>query len=176
MRKVTVVTYDEHWPEAFEAEGVLLQASLGHVVSGIHHIGSTSVPGLAAKPVIDILLEVTGLVELDSLNAAMARAGYTARGENGIPDRRYFTKGEEQRSHHVHAFAAGDPQIEKHLAFRDYLIRNGKAAELYARIKRAAALVNESDTGGYSAFKKDFIEHHLRLALMKPEKQDAPLL
>lgn len=171
MRKITVVAYDDRWPDAFEAESALLQATLGHVISGIHHIGSTSVPGLAAKPVIDIMLEVTRLVELDSLNVAMERAGYTARGENGIPGRRYFTKGEEQRSHHVHAFAADDPQIEKHLAFRDYLIRNVKVAEMYARVKRAAAQENERDTDGYSAFKKNFIEHHLRLALIKPEQQ-----
>ncbi|MBO8125181.1 GrpB family protein, partial [Escherichia coli] len=101
MRILTVVDYDDMWPTLFENERSLLQVTLGHVISQIHHIGSTSVPGLSAKPVIDILIEVTNLDELDSLNQAMERAGYTVRGENGISNRRYFTKGENQRSHHI---------------------------------------------------------------------------
>ncbi|WP_454878403.1 GrpB family protein [Serratia inhibens] len=168
MRNVTIVAYDEQWPVLFEAESLLLQMTLGKVISRIHHIGSTSVPGLAAKPVIDILLEVTGLNELDSLNAEMERAEYTARGENGISNRRYFTKGGDQRSHHVHAFAVGDMQIVKHLAFRDYLIKNKNAAGQYAEIKCAAALASKNDTHRYSALKADFIENHLHLAFMEP--------
>ncbi|KHS78725.1 GrpB family protein [Pectobacterium carotovorum] len=167
MRQVTIVPYDELWPGLFEAESVLLQITLGRVISQIHHIGSTSVPGLAAKPVIDILLEVVDLNELDELNAAMENAGYTARGENGIPNRRYFTKGGDQRTHHVHAFAVGDTQIVTHVVFRDYLIKNKKAAERYAEIKYAAARESATDTHRYSALKTDFIKHHLRLALME---------
>ncbi|MHA7846581.1 GrpB family protein [Serratia sp. D1N4] len=169
MRQVTIVAYDEQWPGLFEAESSLLQITLGKVISRIHHVGSTSVPELAAKPVIDILLEVVSLNELDNLNVEMARVGYNARGENGISNRRYFTKGGDQRSHQVHAFVVGDTQIVKHLAFRDYLIKNKKAAELYAEIKRAAVLASENDIHRYSAFKADFIEHHLRLALMDLE-------
>lgn len=82
MRILTVVDYDDMWPTLFENERSLLQITLGHVISQIHHIGSTSVPGLSAKPVIDILIEVTNLDELDSMNQAMERAGYTVRGEN----------------------------------------------------------------------------------------------
>ncbi|WP_037384658.1 GrpB family protein, partial [Serratia sp. DD3] len=93
MRQVTIVAYDEQWPSLFEAESSLLQITLGKVISRIHHVGSTSVPELAAKPVIDILLEVVSLNELDNLNVEMVRAGYNARGENGISNRRYFTKG-----------------------------------------------------------------------------------
>lgn len=166
MRKVAVVDYDAQWPGLFTVERSLLQITLGEVISQIHHVGSTSVVGLAAKPIIDILLEVVDLDELDKLNAAMAQAGYTARGENGIPNRRYFTKGGDQRSHQVHAFAVGDTQIVKHLAFRDYLIKNKNVADQYAEIKRAAVLASENDIHRYSAFKADFIEHHLRLALM----------
>ncbi|WP_193126655.1 GrpB family protein, partial [Klebsiella aerogenes] len=75
MRILTVVDYDDMWPTLFENERSLLQVTLGHVISQIHHIGSTSVPGLSAKPVIDILIEVTNLDELDSMNQAMERAG-----------------------------------------------------------------------------------------------------
>lgn len=94
----------------------------------------------------------------------MECAGYSVRGENGIPNRRYFTKGADQRSHHVHAFRLGDPQIVKHLAFRDYLKIHKKQAEEYAQIKQAAALVCEDNINRYSSLKADFIAHHLRRA------------
>lgn len=93
MREIVVEPYDEKWPAMFNAENFLLQALLGDVARKIHHIGSTSVPGLSAKPVIDILLEVADINQLDKCNSAMVDAGYVARGENGIAGRRYFIKG-----------------------------------------------------------------------------------
>ncbi|EBC7124793.1 GrpB family protein, partial [Salmonella enterica] len=121
MRTVVVVPYDNKWPEMFEAESLLIRSLLGGVAKSVHHIGSTSVPGLSAKPVIDILLEVSDINELDTYNSAMVRCGYVARGENGIVGRRYFIKGGDQRSHQVHAFTVGDVQVSRHLAFRNYL-------------------------------------------------------
>jgi len=165
MRKITVVPYDKQWPQMFESERSLLQTLPDEIVKAVHHIGSTSVPGLAAKPVIDILLEVVGLDALDECHSLMVQAGYSARGENGIPGRRYFTKGDDRRSHQVHAFAVGDKQIVKHLAFRDYLIKNREAAEQYAEIKRAAVLASHNDAHRYSELKTDFIAHHLQIAL-----------
>lgn len=158
MRILTVVDYDEMWPTLFENERTLLQMTLGKVISRIHHIGSTSVPGLSAKPVIDILIEVANLEELDSLNQAMEGVGYTVRGENGILNRRYFTKGGNQRSHHIHAFATGDAQIIKHLAFRDYLIKHNDVAIQYALMKKSAMLLCENDSHRYSIYKADFIQ------------------
>lgn len=131
----------------------------------VHHIGSTSVPGLSAKPIIDILVEVTDINELDAYNLAMVSAGYISRGENGIPGRRYFIKGGGQRSHQVHAFAIGDLQVLRHLIFRDYLRKNRDIAGEYAEIKHSAALLSQNDVHRYSALKADFIAHHLRLAL-----------
>ncbi len=163
---LTVVDYDEMWPALFENERTLLQMTLGKVISRIHHIGSTSVPGLSAKPVIDILIEVANLEELDSLNQAMEGVGYTVRGENGILNRRYFTKGGNQRSHHIHAFATGDAQIIKHLAFRDYLIKHNDVAIQYALMKKSAMLLCENDSHRYSIYKADFIQKHLRMALI----------
>ena len=170
MREVVVVPYDEKWPEMFNVESFLIKALLGDVAKNIHHIGSTSVPGLSAKPVIDILLEVSDIKELDQCTPAMVNAGYSARGENGITGRRYFIKGGDQRSHQVHAFSVGDIQILRHLAFRDYLRKNREAARDYAEIKRAAVLLYKNDAQRYSAFKTDFIEHHLQLALIDLER------
>jgi len=170
MRTIVVVPYDNQWPELFEAECLLFKTLLGGVAKSIHHIGSTSVPGLSAKPVIDILLEVSAINALDRYNAAMAHAGYVARGENGISGRRYFIKGGDKRSHQVHAFAAGDIEILRHLAFRDYLRKNRVIAEEYAEIKHSAALLSKNDVHRYSALKANFIEHHLRLALDARER------
>lgn len=171
MRKINVVDYDEQWPGLFSEESALLHVMLDKVILNIHHVGSTSIPGLAAKPVIDILLEVVDLDELDNLNPTMANAGYTARGEYGIQNRRYFSKGGDQRSHQIHAFVTGDEHIIKLLAFRNYLIKNKDVAEQYAEIKRSAVLASENDIRRYSAFKAGFIEHHLRLALMDSEQK-----
>lgn len=167
MREIVVVPYDEKWPEIFEAERFLIQALLGDVAKNVHHIGSTSVPGLSAKPVIDMLLEVSDINQLDKCTHLMINAGYVARGENGIAGRRYFIKGGDQRSHQVHAFSAGDAQIPGHLAFRDYLKKNSDIARDYADLKRAAAMRCKNDAHLYSAFKANFIEHHLQLALIE---------
>lgn len=103
------------------------------------------------------------------MNQAMERAGYTVRGENGISNRRYFTKGENQRCHHIHAFTTGDAQIIKHLAFRDYLIRNNDIATQYALMKKNAMLLCENDPHQYSIYNADFIQKHLRMALIGAE-------
>jgi GrpB-like predicted nucleotidyltransferase (UPF0157 family) len=170
MRTIIVVPYDDKWPEMFEAESLLIKTLLGGVAKSIHHIGSTSVPGLSAKPVIDIFLEVSDINELDTYNYAMTRAGYVARGENGISGRRYFIKGGDHRSHQVHAFAVGNMQVLRHLAFRDYLRQNKDIAGEYAEIKHSAALLSKNDVHRYSALKANFIEQHLRLALNDQER------
>ncbi|WP_315312328.1 GrpB family protein [Pantoea vagans] len=170
MRTVIVVPYDDKWPEMFEAESLLIKTLLDGVAKDIHHIGSTSVPGLSAKPIIDILLEVSDINELDRYNCVMAHAGYVIRGENGISGRRYFIKGGEQRSHQVHAFASGDIQVLRHLIFRDYLRKNTPIAEMYAELKHSAALLSRNDAHRYSALKANFIAHHLRLAHAESER------
>ncbi|HHL2825961.1 TPA: GrpB family protein [Citrobacter murliniae] len=173
MRIIDVVAYNTQWPSLFAEESAVLLAALENKISRIHHVGSTSVPGMAAKPVIDILLEVIDCETLDSLDPAMESAGYVARGEYGIPNRRYYSKGGEQRSHQVHAFVMGDEHILKLLAFRNYLIKNEEIAKRYAEIKRAGALASENDIRRYSAFKAGFIEHHLRLALIAHEQKQS---
>ncbi len=88
-RRIEVVDYDPAWPKLFETEQTLLCRVLGEVAERIRHIGSTAVPGLAAKPIIDILVEVTDLESLDAMNNEMSAIGYTPMGEFGIPGSRY---------------------------------------------------------------------------------------
>jgi GrpB-like predicted nucleotidyltransferase (UPF0157 family) len=157
-RTMRVVTYSDRWPRMYAQEADLLRNALGDQIVRIHHIGSTSVPGLDAKPVIDILLEVRSLSALDALTPAMVELGYEPRGEFGIPGRRYYPKGGERRTHHVHAFVEGDPHVQPHLAFRDFLRAHPDQALDYANIKRQAAAEHGDDPEGYVAYKSAFVE------------------
>jgi GrpB-like predicted nucleotidyltransferase (UPF0157 family) len=165
MRTMEVVDYSEQWPVQYTREDALLREILGEDILRVHHIGSTAVPGLAAKPVIDILLEVRSLDALDQRDDAMRTIGYEPRGEFGIPGRRYYPKGGDRRTHHVHAFVAGDPQVEQHLAFRDYLCAHPGIAAEYAEVKRRASATHRTDPDGYCAFKKDFVERTVAAAV-----------
>ncbi|WP_428611112.1 GrpB family protein [Shewanella sp.] len=164
-RIIEVLDYQRHWPEVFEAEKALLLAVLGDRVITIEHIGSTSVPGLAAKPIIDILVEADSLAALDAKNSQLQRLGYRARGEHGIAGRRYFQKGGEQRSHHLHAFQSGSAQLTAHRAFRDYLIAHPQMAGEYGRLKQRIAKKGQHDSEAYMALKADFMVETLALAL-----------
>jgi GrpB-like predicted nucleotidyltransferase (UPF0157 family) len=165
MRTIEVVDYDPAWPSLFEDERSLLCEALGDVIVVIHHIGSTAVPGLAAKPIIDINLVVTDVNVLDELSDKMEDIGYVAKGEFGIPGRRYFQKGGDRRTHQVHAFKQGDPNTVRHLAFRDYLRANPKVAEEYAVLKKRIAATCDNDIDRYCHGKDDFVKRHQAIAL-----------
>ncbi|MCG9755466.1 GrpB family protein [Shewanella insulae] len=164
-RLIEVLDYQGHWPAAFEAEKALLQQALGEAGMTIEHIGSTSVPGLAAKPTIDILAEVESLAALDARTEHLTALGYIPRGENGISGRRYFCKGSERRTHHLHVFQSGNGQLISHRAFRDYLIAHPAKAHEYAELKRRAASACHHNSGAYVALKADFMAKTLALAL-----------
>ena len=142
--RVRVVPYDPRWPGLFEEERRLVAAALGPGLVAVEHIGSTSVPGLAAKPVIDIM---AGLERLELTAAqidALERLGYEFLGDHGIPGRLYFRKG-RPRSHHIHAVVYGGPSWERHLALRDYLRAHADEARRYGELKQRVA----ADVGGH---------------------------
>src|SRR5690606_290693 len=135
MRAVTVLPYDKEWVSIFEKETAKLKSILGDQVVAVHHFGSTSVPGLAAKPIIDILLVVKDISVMDGYNEALQAIGYMGKGENGIAGRRYFQKGGDNRTHHLHTYQVGSPEIHRHLVFRDYLRSHPSAAREYGELK-----------------------------------------
>ena len=159
-RIIRVVDYDPRWPEIFETERIILSEVLDEQIVHIHHIGSTAVPGLAAKPIIDILPEVRDVNKLDRYNAEMEKAGYTPKGEFGIPGRRLFTKDNQNGAFNVHAFDAGSPGAVRHIAFRDYLIAHPEIAKEYGELKRKCARECDNDIEKYSALKNDFVKTH----------------
>lgn len=164
---VQVLPSQAAWRPAFDAEAASLRDALGDCVQALHHIGSTSVPGLAAKPIIDMLLEVPDLAALDARSAALVAMGYDALGEYGLPGRRYFRKSDAQgqRSHHLHAFTAGHAEVLRHLAFRDYLIAHPEVAAAYGALKLALAAAHPEDIDAYMDGKAPFIKDHEARAL-----------
>lgn len=164
MRKVQVVPYDVAWERMFEKERELLARILGAIVVDIHHIGSTSIPQMAAKPIIDVLIEVTDIEAVDLYEEAFTQLGYEARGENGIQGRRFFTKGGEQRTHHVHIFTEGHPEVKRHVLFRDYLIAHPAEAQQYRTLKESLAATYVNDIDSYVAGKHAFIQRIDQLA------------
>lgn len=159
MRNIRVVPHDPTWHSRYEEEAALLRAIFGDALMEIHHIGSTSVAGLLAKPIIDIMPVVHDVEVVDSFNAAMAAIGYEAMGENEIAGRRYFRKGgQEVRSHHVHVYAAEHPEVAAHLRFRDYLRTHPDDAYRYGVLKAQIATQNPHDIFGYMAGKDTFVK------------------
>ncbi|SHS15202.1 dephospho-CoA kinase [Mycobacteroides abscessus subsp. abscessus] len=136
MRKTNIVPWSEEWASEFEKEAGLLKQIFQDNVIDIHHIGSTSIKTIGyAKPIIDILIAVHDISRVDRLNTSMLELGYEAKGENGIPGRRFFQKGGDHRTHHVHVFQEGDNQINFHLDFKRYLLQHPKQAARYKQKK-----------------------------------------
>ncbi|HEY3316002.1 MAG TPA: GrpB family protein [Bacillota bacterium] len=164
--RIVVVDYDPGWPGAFEREAAALRTVLGHLLAAIHHIGSTAVPGLKAKPVIDIMPVVTNISAVDLLAGRMRDLGYEAMGEAGIPGRRYFRKGPDLRTHNVHVFEMTNMvEIERHLAVRDYLRRHPDDAARYGALKAELAPRVNDDIYAYMDGKNDFVQALQRTAL-----------
>ncbi len=155
-----VVPHDPTWADAFHAEAALVSAALGDALVQLHHIGSTSIPGIHAKPVIDMLGEATNLALIDERSSALVELGYEGLGECGIPRRRYFRKDNAagHRTHHLHIFASGDVELARHLAFRDFLRAHPQIARKYSDLKRQLMIACEGDIERYIDGKDAFIK------------------
>jgi GrpB-like predicted nucleotidyltransferase (UPF0157 family) len=165
MRNILIVPYDPLWPAQFHQETATLRTVFGQALISIHHIGSTSIPGMSAKPIIDIMLIVRDIETVEGFSPAMMQLGYESKGENGIPGRRYFVKGgDEHRTHHVHTYALDNPEVQRHLDLRDYLIAHSEEARQYAELKAALAQQFPHDIDSYVAGKDGFIKEMLRKA------------
>jgi GrpB-like predicted nucleotidyltransferase (UPF0157 family) len=163
---IRVVPYDESWPGMFEKERIVLEGFLAQwLVGPVEHVGSTAVPGLAAKPVIDIMAAVQNLDESRPAISALATIGYV-----------YFPYQPEQkhwfckpspafRTHHLHLVPFGSKHWNERLAFRDYLRRDSVTAKEYAKLKRQLAMQYEFDREAYTEAKGPFIQRVLKLAL-----------
>ncbi|WP_181347988.1 GrpB family protein [Thalassobacillus sp. CUG 92003] len=165
MRKVDVRSHDSNWKIMFNEEAQRLREVVGDEIIAIHHIGSTAVDGLKAKPVIDLMPEVQCIDAIDDYNEAMRELGYEPMGENGLSGRRFFKKGGDQRSHHLHMYETGHPDVHRHLAFRDYLRIHLKEARRYGDLKAALAQRHPYDMEAYITGKEALVLEIERKAL-----------
>lgn len=163
---ITVVNYDPEWPSKYVRERDYITEILKENCISIYHIGSTSVPGLAAKPIIDIMAVVRSLEELDMVAEKFSEIGYEYLGEFGITGRRYLRKGGDERTHQIHIFQADDwNNIGRHLAFRDYMHTHEKERNEYAKIKKDLAQKFPYDIDGYCDGKENFVREMEERAL-----------
>ncbi|MBN9287999.1 MAG: GNAT family N-acetyltransferase [Gammaproteobacteria bacterium 39-13] len=148
---IKVVPYDPLWNELFKTQAECIQQILGSNCITIHHIGSTSIPDLAAKPIIDMLPIVRDISTVDE--AAMEELGFNAKGEYGILFRRFFQK----QGFNVHIFQEDNAAIEGHLKFRDWMRTHAEDKDAYQKLKQDLALQYPNDILNYSIGKDAFV-------------------
>ena len=158
--RVLMEPHNPDWVGQFTLEAARILSALGNTAADVHHIGSTAIPGIYAKPVLDLLVVVRSVTALNAKQPQMEALGYEARGEYGIPGRRFYRRGnaDGDRTHQIHAFEAGSPQIARHLAFRDYMIAHPDAAKAYSDLKRELAAKHPNDIEAYMDGKDAFIQ------------------
>ncbi len=158
---VVIVDYDPKWPTLYEEEKRRILGVIGDAAIAIEHIGSTAVPGVGAKPIIDIMVGLRDLADAEECVEPLKGIGYEYVPEYNdiIPERRYFHKGPpEGRTHHLHMVELTSDFWERHLLFRDFLRTHSDEAERYYELKKELAARFRSDREGYTDAKTAFIE------------------
>jgi GrpB-like predicted nucleotidyltransferase (UPF0157 family) len=158
---VVVADYDSRWPALFEEEKALILGAIGHRTISIEHIGSTSVPGLGAKPIIDIMIAVRHISDANGCLQPLQALGYRyiIKHEVEMPRRRYFRKPiRGTATHHIHMVEEESEFREHHLLFRDYLRTHTEEARRYYELKKGLARKYSSDRRSYTDAKASFIE------------------
>jgi GrpB-like predicted nucleotidyltransferase (UPF0157 family) len=164
---ILLVPHDPSWAKCFQAEQAAILAACGSSISAVHHVGSTSIPSITAKPIIDILAILSerrdGLTCIKSLE----RLGYEYRGANGIEGRLYFKK---PQAFHIHMYPADHPDTGRLLRFRDYLRSHPAEAARYQTLKLKLAQQFATDRGAYARAKDNFCAQIDQLALEVSKK------
>ena len=156
--------HNPKWKQLFEQEKERIQSAIGDRVLDIQHVGSTSIPDLIAKPILDIGIAVANFEAAAVCIQPMEKLGYIYRGERGIPRRHFFLKG-NPRTHHLHMLEVDSWDWKRHIFFRDYLIHYPNVAQKYAQLKVKLFEQYQGDREAYQFGKKDFIEQVEQQAL-----------
>ena len=164
-KHIVVMPYDCSWENSFEDIKKELQAALGDTALRIEHVGSTSVKGMSAKPIIDIDVVIRDYTQFETVRSRLESIGYQHEGDLGISGREAFRyDGKEHlQKHHLYVCPADSPELRKHIAFRDYLRLHPEAVSEYSRIKEEAAALHPFDIDGYMRYKSPFIENILEI-------------
>lgn len=160
---VQVVPYSPLWASLFQEENKRLAHTLGSLAIDIQHIGSTAVPGLAAKPILDIGIAVAVEADVAKCVPLLAILGYTYRGDRGRQEGHFFDHGSEQHlTHHLHMLLVSSPAWLNYLRFRDYLIAHPMVCETYMQLKQKLAIRYAADRAAYTVAKAQFIQQILK--------------
>lgn len=155
---VQLQNHDSKWRNEFRKEKKLLSEILQYEALSINHIGSTSIPWICAKPILDMAVEVDSFDVLDSLSENLQEKGFIYRPMHDEPGRRLYVKGEaDYTTHHVHFFEKDTKELQEHLFFRDYLIENKAVALEYEEIKKKLAVEFPNDREKYTEGKAEYI-------------------
>jgi len=154
---VIVLDYDPSWPGVFQSLRKRIADALGDMAAAIEHVGSTAVPNLAAKPVIDIDVLLASETMLPAAIERLAGLGYLHRGNLGIPEREAFVAPSNDPPHHLYVCPPHSTEFRRHVAFRDYLRAHPKDAKIYAELKLALAQRFPDDRLAYNAAKTAFV-------------------
>ncbi len=159
-KHVVVVPYDEAWKKDFEDIRAELSEVLDGIVLSIEHVGSTSVPGLSAKPIIDIDIVIAAENDFDEVKKALGTISYMHEGNQGIPGREAFKyEGKEHLcKHHLYVCSKDASELKRHMSFRNYLRTHPEAVEEYSRVKTEGAKLYPYDIDSYIEHKSPFIE------------------
>lgn len=158
IRCVELTAPDPKWSKLFSKSANEIKTILQNNCVEVHHIGSTAIPTIYAKPIIDILPVVKNLQTVDLLNPKFEALGYVCMGEYGIPGRRFYWKSQTMRTHNIHLFEQGSSEIVRHLAFRDYMREHEDYAHAYSVIKCCLAEVFAYDIENYVNGKSSFVQ------------------
>lgn len=165
-KSVKLVPFSTEWKDLFEEEEKIIRSTLGERVLLIEHIGSTAIPGIVAKPIIDIAATVPDESDIEKCVQPLVDAGYEYKGEYGLPGRHFFIKGVPS-THHLHVVVSGSHHWKSWLLFRDYLIEHPELANDYSAEKQELAATHASDREGYTMAKGSFIVQVLEQAEAK---------
>lgn len=157
--KVVLVAYQESWRRQFRRERKRLLGACGEKLSAVEHVGSTSVPGLIAKPLLDIAAALGAFEDGEDAVPCIIRLGYEYLGEHGVPGRFYFVLRDEGRSlAHLHMYEQSHPDLHDLVAFKTYLLHHPEAVEAYAEVKRELYAKYRDDRASYTSAKGAFIQ------------------
>ena len=162
---VELEEFNLDWSKEYEKEEKLLKEVLGDLILEIHHVGSTSIKGLKAKPIIDILLVIDNLSKIEEVERILVNYGYTNMGGQGIEDRYFFPKGsDDARTHYVHIVEPKSNTYYNQLLFKRYLLEHEEYIKEYCNLKQELALKYADDRKKYTASKASFINRIIDLA------------
>ena len=159
---VKLSEYDPEWQKLFNEEAVILRGLIGNYAADIQHVGSTSIAGLVAKPIIDVAVGLHKLPDVEYCISPLESCGYEYKDENGIPGRHFFAKG-NPRTFHLHFVEFGNELWRNYINFRNRLRENPELRIEYARLKKYSARRHENNRTAYTDSKKPFIEKVLKL-------------